>query len=55
MQDDAGFTRIHRIVELDGINANNQYMFGAYNEPQVQTVQANSSLWQVRFGVRYDF
>jgi hypothetical protein len=55
VQDDAGFTRIHRIVEMESINANNQYVFGAFNEVPVQTVQANSSLWQVRFGVRYDF
>lgn len=43
------------LVALDSINAQNQYVYSFFQSPAPQGRVADASLWELRFGVSYDF
>ncbi|MGH8193279.1 MAG: TonB-dependent receptor [Woeseiaceae bacterium] len=50
-----GFPRNLQLVEFSLDTANNQYIYEAFRTPAPQGRVADASLWEVRFGVSYDF
>jgi len=52
---EASFPRYQGVVELGGINAQNQYVYDSFSAPTPQTRSADASLYEIRFGIRYDF
>jgi hypothetical protein len=50
-----GFPRNLQLVEFDLDTATNQYIYETFITPAPQGRVADASLWEVRFGVSYDF
>ncbi len=54
-----GFPRNQAVVQLAdgdaGINAQGQYVYEQFFTPAPQSRVSDASLWEVRFGVSYDF
>ena len=50
-----GFPRNQQLVEFTLDSANNQYIYEAFRTPAPQGRVADASLWEIRFGVSYDF
>jgi hypothetical protein len=50
-----GFPRNLQLVEFDIDPVTNQYLYNAFRTPAPQGRVADASLWEVRFGVSYDF
>ena len=62
---EASFPRFQAVVEFpddgsffrndDGINDSGQYVFKTFLTPDPQSRAADASLWEIRFGVKYNF
>jgi hypothetical protein len=51
---EASFPQYQRIIDAS-INANGQYVYTNWFEPNVQSRVGEASLWEARIGVRYQF
>jgi hypothetical protein len=50
-----GFPRNQSVVDFDLDQANNRYIYNEFFTPAPQARVADASLWEIRFGISYNF